>query len=85
MLQGRRRVLVLLAVLGVAFVAPGVPSAQDAAAEKVAYRADSILARLPDADFRAGVTALRAHAKQAAPNEPVIENIDLFVLRRSGV
>ncbi len=32
MLQGRRRVLVLLAVLGVAFVAPGVPSAQDAAA-----------------------------------------------------
>ena len=32
MLQGRRRVLVLLAVLGVAFVAPGVPGAQDAAA-----------------------------------------------------
>ena len=54
-------------------------------AEKVAYRADSILARLPDADFRAGVTALRAHAKQAAPNEPVIENIDLFVFRRSGI
>ncbi len=32
MLQGRRKVLALLAVLGVAFVAPGVPSAQDAAA-----------------------------------------------------
>ena len=29
MLQGRRKVLTLLAVLGVAFVAPGVPSAQD--------------------------------------------------------
>ena len=32
MLQGRRKVLALLAVLGVAFVAPGVPSAQDVAA-----------------------------------------------------
>jgi phospholipid transport system substrate-binding protein len=32
MLQGRRKVLALLAVLGAAFVAPGVPSAQDAAA-----------------------------------------------------
>jgi phospholipid transport system substrate-binding protein len=32
MLQGRRKVLTLLAVLGVAFVAPGVPSAQDVAA-----------------------------------------------------
>ncbi len=30
MLQGRRKVLALLAVLGVAFVAPGVPSAQNA-------------------------------------------------------
>ncbi len=30
MLQGRRKVLALLAVLGAAFVAPGVPSAQDA-------------------------------------------------------
>ena len=29
MLQGRRKVLILLAVLGVAFVAPGVPSSQD--------------------------------------------------------
>jgi hypothetical protein len=54
-------------------------------AEKVAHRADSILARLPDADFRAGMTALRAHAEQAAPNEPVTENIDLFVFRRSSV
>ena len=32
MLQGCRKVLALLAVLGVAFVAPGVPSAQDVAA-----------------------------------------------------
>jgi phospholipid transport system substrate-binding protein len=32
MLQGRRKVLALLAVLGVAFVAPGVPSAQGVAA-----------------------------------------------------
>ncbi len=32
MLQGRRKVLALLAVLGVVFVAPGVPGAQDVAA-----------------------------------------------------
>jgi hypothetical protein len=32
MLQGRRKVLALLAVLGVAFVAPGVSSGQDTAA-----------------------------------------------------
>jgi phospholipid transport system substrate-binding protein len=52
MLQGRRRVLVLLAVLGVAFVAPGVPSAQDAAAgaflESLTH---DIFAKLADASL----------------------------------
>ncbi len=56
-----------------------------ACAERTVHRADSILARLPDAAFQTGMAALRAHAEQAAPNEPVTENIDLFVFRRLSV
>ncbi len=51
-------------------------------ADKMALRGDSILARLPDDDFRAGMTALRAHAEHADQREPVTEELDFFVFRR---
>jgi hypothetical protein len=47
-------------------------------ADKQAMRADSFLARLPVAEFEAGMAALRAHAR-AYPHEAVIENIHFFV------
>ncbi len=51
-------------------------------ADKQAKGADSFLARLPEGDFQAGITALRAHAEQADPEESVRMNIDLFVFQR---
>jgi ubiquinone/menaquinone biosynthesis C-methylase UbiE len=51
-------------------------------ADKIAHRADSILARLTDEEFEAGLAVLRDHAAKAPPAEPVIEPIDLFVFRR---
>lgn len=50
-------------------------------AEKIAFRADSILARLTDQEFADGLAALRRHAATAPPDEPVIELIDFFVFR----
>jgi SAM-dependent methyltransferase len=48
-------------------------------ADKLALRANSFLARLPDADFEAGMTALRAYATGRPVDEPIGEKIDLFV------
>jgi len=59
-------------------VAPGWP----AYAEKIAYRADSILAQLSDDEFADGLAALRRHAS-TAPREPVLEPVDFFVFRRA--
>ena len=50
-------------------------------ADKVALRADSILAQLPEDDFEAGLAALRRYAAAAPPDGPVIEPVDFFVLR----
>ena len=50
-------------------------------ADKLAMRADSFLARLPDADFAAGLAALRAHAASRQLDEPVTEEISFFVFR----
>ncbi len=52
-------------------------------ADKMAHRADSFVASLPDGDFREGMAALRAYAEQVGPEEAVMENIDLFIFRRS--
>jgi ubiquinone/menaquinone biosynthesis C-methylase UbiE len=52
-------------------------------AEKIAHRADSILAQLPDEEFAAGLAALRDYADTARPSEPVIEPVDFFVFRRT--
>jgi hypothetical protein len=50
-------------------------------ADKLALRADSFLARLPDSAFHSGMAALRAHAAQSKPEE-IVENIDFFVFER---
>lgn len=51
-------------------------------ADKMALRADSFVARLPDDDFAAGMTALRAYAEQQDTGEPVTEDVDFFVFQR---
>jgi len=50
--------------------------------EKMKRRADSIVARLPEADFKEGIRALEAHAAMANQEEPVTVNVDLFVFQR---
>jgi ubiquinone/menaquinone biosynthesis C-methylase UbiE len=49
--------------------------------DKLALRADSFLARLPDEEFSVGMAKLRAHAAQSAP-EHITEEIDFFVFER---
>ena len=51
-------------------------------ADKLALRADSFLARLPDAEFEAGLAALRAYAEGREP-EDITEEIDFFAFERS--
>jgi ubiquinone/menaquinone biosynthesis C-methylase UbiE len=50
-------------------------------ADKLALRADSFLARLADADFEAGLAALRAYASGRPSHEQITEQIDLFVFQ----
>ena len=49
--------------------------------DKLALRADSFLARLPDEEFAAGMAKLQAHAGQSA-SENITEMIDFFVFER---
>jgi len=48
-------------------------------ADKLALRADSFLARLPDAEFAAGMATLRDHAAHHATGGAIIEHVHLFV------
>jgi ubiquinone/menaquinone biosynthesis C-methylase UbiE len=50
-------------------------------ADKLALRADSFLARLPDSEFEAGLAELRAFAATRAP-EAITERIDFFAFER---
>lgn len=50
-------------------------------ADKLACRAVSILAQLPDSEFEEGMRMLGEHAVNAPPNEPVVEPIDFFWFR----
>jgi len=50
-------------------------------AEKLATKSDSILVQLSDADFVAGLEAIRAHAAGKG-SYPVIEPIDVLVFRK---
>jgi len=52
-------------------------------AEKLAAGGDSVLARLSRQDFDDGLEAVRRHAATANGRQPVVEPIDLFVLRNS--
>jgi ubiquinone/menaquinone biosynthesis C-methylase UbiE len=51
-------------------------------ADKTALRADSLIVRLSDAEFEAGMRILRAHASKADAAHPVTEKIDLLILRK---
>jgi ubiquinone/menaquinone biosynthesis C-methylase UbiE len=51
-------------------------------AGKIALRADSLLARIPDADFEAGMEKLQTYAAARSPQKPVTEVIDFFVFER---
>jgi ubiquinone/menaquinone biosynthesis C-methylase UbiE len=51
-------------------------------ADKIAYRADSILAQLTDSEFEQGLRNLRRYAVLQPPSRPVIEPVDFFVFRR---
>ena len=50
-------------------------------AAKMALRADSFLARLPDTEFEAGMAELRKHAA-ASGSEEITEPVDFFVFER---
>jgi ubiquinone/menaquinone biosynthesis C-methylase UbiE len=52
-------------------------------AEKLAAGADSVLARLSESEFAAGMQALRSHAARV-DEQPVFEPIDVFVFRAEG-
>jgi len=51
-------------------------------AEKLSLRSDSFLARITDDEFDAGISALRAYARNADPSSPVVQDVDLFVFQR---
>jgi hypothetical protein len=68
-------------LVGHELVRSAVASSWNAYAEKIAYRADSILVQLSDQEFEQGLAALYEHAASAPPNEAVIELVDFFVFR----
>ena len=49
-------------------------------AERIAYRANSILQQLSDEEFRAGLESLRAYAEAQTASQPVVEPVDFLVL-----
>jgi ubiquinone/menaquinone biosynthesis C-methylase UbiE len=53
-------------------------------ARKIGLRTCSDLAALPDRQFRAGLRRLEAYCREHDTGEPVREDIDLFVFRRSS-
>jgi ubiquinone/menaquinone biosynthesis C-methylase UbiE len=50
--------------------------------DKIALRADSVLARIPDSDFEVGMEKLRTYAATRPSQQPVTEVIDFFVFER---
>jgi ubiquinone/menaquinone biosynthesis C-methylase UbiE len=53
-------------------------------AEKMALRATSFIAQLPEDEFDLGIAKLRAHANGADPTEEVSLDIDFFVFNKSA-
>ncbi len=62
-------------------VASEAAESWNAYAEKISYRADSILVQLSDREFERGLAALREFAKTAPLHKPVTEPVDFFVFR----
>jgi ubiquinone/menaquinone biosynthesis C-methylase UbiE len=50
-------------------------------ADRIALRGDSIIVRLTDSDFEAGMAKLRQRARQT-PTGPIVEELDWFVFRK---
>jgi len=65
-----------------AIVTHAVAASWQEFADKLALRADSFLARLPDSEFESGLAALRAYASGREPEE-ITEEIDFFVFERA--
>jgi len=59
-------------------------SSWEAYTEKIALRATSFIARLPEEEFTAGIARLRAHTKVADPKEDISLDIDFFVFNKGG-
>jgi hypothetical protein len=55
----------------------------EAYANKLAFRADSILTQLTDEEFASGLAAVKRYAAGQARDEPVVEPVDFFVFRRT--
>jgi ubiquinone/menaquinone biosynthesis C-methylase UbiE len=51
-------------------------------ADRIALRGDSLIVRLSDGEFAAGMAALRAHAAKADPAQAVTEAVELLVFRK---
>lgn len=60
-----------------------IATSASAFAEKIALRADSFVAQVPDREFAAGVAALRERAQTGPADEPVGLNVDLIVYELS--
>jgi len=50
-------------------------------ADRIALRGDSIIVRLADSDFEAGMAKLRQRARQGAA-QPIVEELDWLVFRK---
>jgi ubiquinone/menaquinone biosynthesis C-methylase UbiE len=48
-------------------------------ADKLALRADSFIVRLPEAEFEAGIAALRAYAARGDAGEEIVQDIQFFM------
>jgi hypothetical protein len=66
--------------VGCGLSAPSLAAYRD----KVRFRADTGLRLLPDDQFAAGLAALDRDAQAETTSTPVVDRLDLLVLRRSG-
>jgi SAM-dependent methyltransferase len=89
LLPTRRRVADALAAAGLVEVRHATVAQQTCAGlrefhARQAVRADSLLARLDDADFAAGLAALARDAAAETTPQPVVDELSLLVFRRPG-
>lgn len=51
-------------------------------ASKTEMKTNSFIERLPDAEFKEGMDALKTHAQQQDPTKPVVTTIDFFMFKK---